>query len=325
MIPARPRPLPPQLHHRLRHVGRVIKNWASRRCINERSEGTLSTYTIMLQLIYLFQTHHLVPKFADIKQGSDLKREDGQEVLQFKPVSEIRTQIANGRREKTPLKGVSSAPVLVDEERPPCCPSSEQEGDHVDADELSLGRLFVDFFLIFGHEAFSGRNGVGKSILDSQIADNDQGILIMRCPISLANVNPMTTETWKLIHAEFARARSLLLERAPFEKIMERARESPLKIRARENRRLRESRAAERAKQSAATTVGTCDLVAEEASCDLVEQQDVEDVLDGGEDIEKAADELARAGQENAVSDERRDEQTEQLFVVDPSDMTGRS
>ncbi|CAE7215544.1 URT1 [Symbiodinium natans] len=40
---------------RVPRLGRFIKHWASQRRINNRSEGTLSTYTLILQLFYSLQ------------------------------------------------------------------------------------------------------------------------------------------------------------------------------------------------------------------------------------------------------------------------------
>merc|ERR1711862_611598 len=40
-----------RVDRRVRIIGRLLKHWATRRDINNRAQGTLSTYTLILQLI----------------------------------------------------------------------------------------------------------------------------------------------------------------------------------------------------------------------------------------------------------------------------------
>merc|ERR1712232_750872 len=57
-----------QLDSRVQCLGRLIKHWASRRRINNRSEGTLSTYTLILQMFFFLQTREppLLPLVTDL-------------------------------------------------------------------------------------------------------------------------------------------------------------------------------------------------------------------------------------------------------------------
>ncbi|CAD7925176.1 unnamed protein product [Amoebophrya sp. A120] len=162
---------------RVRHVGRVVKSWAMQRKINQRAEGTLSTYTIMLQLFYLVQKcHRVVPLYRELVSDQD-----------------------------RPKSRVDGAPIVELKGR------SDFKADEFDQ-TTSVGELFINFFLVFGSSGFSAENGLGRTILDGDVEENDEGTLIMRCPISKANVNPMSSETWRILWTEFARARELLME-----------------------------------------------------------------------------------------------------------------
>merc|ERR1712062_941529 len=57
-----------QLDPRVQCLGRFIKHWALQRRINNRSEGTLSTYTLILQLFFYLQTRDppVLPRVVDI-------------------------------------------------------------------------------------------------------------------------------------------------------------------------------------------------------------------------------------------------------------------
>ena len=46
-----------------------IKAWAAARRINDRATGTLSTYTLWLQLVYVFQTMKIFPVFPPVVQS----------------------------------------------------------------------------------------------------------------------------------------------------------------------------------------------------------------------------------------------------------------
>ncbi|CAE6958352.1 unnamed protein product [Symbiodinium sp. CCMP2592] len=53
-------------------------------------------------------------------------------------------------------------------------------------------------------------NGQTVYVYDASQEVNDLGVLVMRCPLTGKNVNPFTTMVWRAIHAEFARAATLL-------------------------------------------------------------------------------------------------------------------
>ncbi|KAL8274270.1 hypothetical protein Esti_001859 [Eimeria stiedai] len=54
---------------RIQQLGRVLKHWATLRRINNRADGTLSTYALMLQLVFFLQTRTppLLPPYKNIE------------------------------------------------------------------------------------------------------------------------------------------------------------------------------------------------------------------------------------------------------------------
>eukprot|EP00397_Hematodinium_sp_SG-2012_P045163 GEMP01050628.1.p1 GENE.GEMP01050628.1~~GEMP01050628.1.p1 ORF type:complete len:414 (+),score=48.09 GEMP01050628.1:45-1244(+) len=180
------------LDDRIRPLGRVLKHWATQRQINSRSQGTLSTYTIILQLFYLMQTRHILPKFADIAITEHF---------------ELPLCDENGHMRPPPFNLN-------------CQPLSDRGSE-------SIGSMFMEFFRIFGDESFHGGKE-GITIDDAHLEPNDLGVLVMKCPLSGKNVNPMTIEVWQAIHNEFARAKLLLENGAPLDVICDKASEPPI-------------------------------------------------------------------------------------------------
>ncbi|CAD7948062.1 unnamed protein product [Amoebophrya sp. A25] len=204
---------------RVRHVGRVIKHWAKLRKINERAEGTLSTYTLILQLFYIMQSRfRVLPLFRDLvspvamADGSPKaqpRRANGDPIIAFRSRAEILalredTRSTNATDDTAHQRGV--------------------EVDEVYDQQTSIGELFYDFFMYFGSEELSR----GRTIVDGVVEENDEGVLIMRCPLTKANVNPMSADVWRAIWEEFARARSLL-QSQNFAEIFEPADACPLR------------------------------------------------------------------------------------------------
>lgn len=184
------------LDERVRPLGRVIKHWASKRQINSRSQGTLSTYTIILQLFYLMQFKKILPKFTDIAI----------------PERFARPLLDNETGQMRPL------------------PFHEDAQPLAERGQESLGHLFYDFFQIFGSDALRGGCS-GTTFDDTLVETNDLGVLVMKCPLSGKNVNPMKIEVWQAIHSEFARAKNLLEQGASLSVICEPAESSPIQKR----------------------------------------------------------------------------------------------
>ncbi|EER11583.1 hypothetical protein Pmar_PMAR027713, partial [Perkinsus marinus ATCC 50983] len=84
----------------------------------------------------------------------------------------------------------------------------------------SVGELLMDFFELYGSQKMGG----GAEILcydgaityfEDKVAEEEpqqqEPVLVMRCPISKKDVNPMSKAVWEVLHAEFVRAHTMLL------------------------------------------------------------------------------------------------------------------
>ena len=149
----------------------TVKHWAKSRDINDRAKGTLSTYTLLLQLVYIMRARKLLPPFTDFVRTDILEA----------PYEEL-----NGIRRPTPFNTSNSFTQLA-------------------ADEASLLRAFFTFFgdenLARGAEILDG---------EITAAPTSTGALIMRCPLTNKDVNVMSASAWQAIHSEFQKARNLL-------------------------------------------------------------------------------------------------------------------
>lgn len=212
-----------KLDPRIPTLGRFIKHWASQRRINNRSEGTMSTYTLILQLYYFLQTREtpILPRVCDLLTDSAVAaREEflaageraaaataagGAEIVTRAAnafAKEEELDVATGRLR--PLPFVTEADAIREPNRFPGLGENLQ----------SSGELLHDFFGLWGREDFSGRDGTGRTVFvyDASCEENDSGVLVMRCPLTGKNVNPFTPTVWRAIHAEFARADALLTQ-----------------------------------------------------------------------------------------------------------------
>ena len=148
----------------------AVKLWAKSRNINDRAKGTLSTYTLLLQLVFVMQKESMLPAFTEF----------GNMQLLQEPFDEL-----NGVMRPIPFNTDYTFP-------------SNSSTD------MSVPALVKLFFNTFGDEALQN----GAEIIDGTIySPSPSGALIMRCPLTGKDVNVMTASAWKNIHAEFARAR----------------------------------------------------------------------------------------------------------------------
>lgn len=225
-----------QLDPRVPPLGRLIKHWASRRRINNRSEGTLSTYTLILQLFFFLQTRDppILPRVVDIlteivsarsQQGifasashscTHTAESPARAVNAFAPGPEM--DVASGRLRDLPF--LSDARAILSQDR----------FLGLGCNTESLGELLHGFFQLWGKEEFRGGsqgNGQTVHVYDAEREVNDLGVLVLRCPLTGKNVNPFTPAVWRAIHAEFERAAVLLLQEGPLAKLWEAAEGSP--------------------------------------------------------------------------------------------------
>lgn len=167
-----------KLDHRVRPLGRIIKHWASSRNINNRAQGTLSTYTLLLQVVYLLQTRKrpILPSFKDVLALP--------EIIDF-PWDE-KSGVCRDLPFRTDVEAI--------------------RGMFMPKNSETAGDLLHAFFQLFGAKDVAA----GAEFLDGIRSPAAEGVLVMKCPLTKKNVNPMTRSVWLAIHAEFARAKSML-------------------------------------------------------------------------------------------------------------------
>lgn len=219
-------------------LGRVIKHWASRRQINNRSEGTLSTYTLILQLFYFLQTlaHPVLPLVTDLLVEAPSPAQTTTSAFSstefFHAVNAIfpGPEMSEASGELRPLPFVTDLAAIRGEGG--CFPCGG-------GNKAQLGELLHGFFRLWGDKAFRGGDeGQGQTVrvFDGEREENDLGVLVMRCPLTGKNVNPFTISVWQAIHDEFVRASSLLDQGRGLEELCEAAEEPPVVVQVRSGR-----------------------------------------------------------------------------------------
>ena len=151
-------------------LARAIKFWAKQRGINDRSKGTLSTYTLLLQLVYVMQVEGLLPAFASFVKPHILEN----------PFEEL-----NGVERELPF---------------------DTEFRMGDKPDMSIEELFLRFFEVFTQFPEGAEIADGEIVAAPTVS----GGLVMRCPLTGMDVNRMSSSAWKSLHGEFVRAHQLL-------------------------------------------------------------------------------------------------------------------
>lgn len=211
------------LDPRVPSLGRIIKHWASRRRINNRSEGTLSTYTLMLQLFYFLQLRQVLPRVADLltEEAAGVREGSAAGGAAEDVLARTANAFATGPEMDETTGQLRPLPFMTEA-------TGIQEMSRFCNTE-SIGQLLHGFFQLWGREEFSGRAGGGRDVFvyDSTQEENDLGVLVMRCPLTGKNVNPFTASVWRAIHAEFERAALLLSQGHSLQELCQPAEESP--------------------------------------------------------------------------------------------------
>jgi DNA polymerase sigma len=164
-------------------LARCIKHWAKRRGINDRAKGTLSTYTVLLQIVFMLQTRGVLPKFSTYAKPHILEKND--EFFEL-----------NGIERELPFVMGTNGFATSNRER--------------------VHDLFAEFFKLFVDDDM--RHGV--EIIDGEIVSRGNGVLIMRCPLTGKDVNVMNSSAWNIIHAEYKRAHDLINQGATLEQLV---------------------------------------------------------------------------------------------------------
>lgn len=205
-------------------LGRFIKHWASQRRINNRAEGTLSTYTLILQLFYFLQKRDspLLPSVANIlveEPGSNTGMSPTESSMKAVNALVSTAEMDETSGELRPLPFLTDPKKICGDR----CPELGQNQE-------SLGELLLGFFQLWGNEEFRGGDEGSCHtvyVYDASQEPNDLGVLVMRCPLTGKNVNPFTTTVWRAIHAEFERAALLLHQGCSLQHLCEAAEDLP--------------------------------------------------------------------------------------------------
>ena len=178
-----------RLDTRFRVLARVVKWWASARGINNRAQGTLSTYTLVLMVAWRMQMKGVLPEWQDMQKSDAKTSTDWGGKYLFENDSEI----VNKRwLERTRENSLDRS--------------------------ISCAELFVDFFDFFG----SVQSADGVEICSSApFVKSEDGTLVVRCPLTEKNVNPMTRSSWVGLWKEFSRAREILNSGGDLSKIVD--------------------------------------------------------------------------------------------------------
>ncbi|PFH33197.1 hypothetical protein BESB_083960 [Besnoitia besnoiti] len=182
------------IDERVRPLGRFIKYWAKQRSINNRAEGTLSTYTLMLQLFFFLQCRSppVLPPYTAILLDSKVSRHSGAHGASPLPApSSLSASL--GCEGNTP-----TAPQMSAENELPCgrAPAEglkplsfctdidyirQQLFPEYGQNKETLGELIYDFFLFYGNGGsalFALRDG---SNVTAEVHD---GTLTVSAPVS---------------------------------------------------------------------------------------------------------------------------------------------
>ncbi|UKJ89075.2 hypothetical protein MACJ_002321 [Theileria orientalis] len=204
-------------------MGRFIKYWATCRKINNRAEGTMSSYTLILQLFYYLQNRNppIIPTLKEIeldqRNGDDIESNDSEqnhhsEDVQpsYDNVNHIISQEYNYLTDPTEIRS---------------------KCDYLNKNEEDVIDLLFGYFEFYSQPMFAG--GMTCSTIDmynNEVTENENGSLIVKCPLSKKNVNPFTIRMWQSIYSEFKRANDLIKLKQPISTICQEMHLSPLEL-----------------------------------------------------------------------------------------------
>uniref|UniRef100_A0A3B0NE19 Nucleotidyltransferase domain containing protein, putative n=1 Tax=Theileria annulata TaxID=5874 RepID=A0A3B0NE19_THEAN len=181
-----------KLDERVVLLGRFIKYWATSRKINNRAQGTMSSYTLILQLFYFLQntTPPIIPPFKDIEINDEI------EYHFLTDPSDIKLKC-----------------------------------DYIGKNEDDVVELLFGFFEFYAQERFNGGKKCSTiDLYTNEVTENVNGSLIVKCPLSKKNVNPFTIKMWQSIYTEFKRANDLIKLKQPLKTVCLENSQSPLEF-----------------------------------------------------------------------------------------------
>ncbi|GFE53907.1 translation elongation factor G [Babesia ovis] len=190
-----------RLDFRVVKLARFIKYWATSRCINNRAQGTLSSYTLILQLFYFLQNRPrpVLPLFKDIELDQG---QDGMHTFMTDPEAIL------------------------------------EKCSYLQQNTESLTQLLFEFFRFYSDAQFQGgRRGATVDLYTNEVTENNLGVLVMKCPITGKNVNPFTIRMWQSIYREFKRVQECINDQRPISQICQQVNKPPLQVEAELKRR----------------------------------------------------------------------------------------
>ncbi|CRH02756.1 nucleotidyltransferase, putative [Plasmodium relictum] len=159
------------IDERITIINRIIKYWAKQKNINNRSQGTFSSYALFLLTYYFFQNLNvpLLPSYKSIERENASSFEINSEYffLQdevqmpfYTNIEDIKSKFPNLKRNKE-----------------------------------DISKLLYGFFEFYSNDIC--KNGITLDIYNNQIIENKDMTANIYCPITKKIVNTYSINTWK--------------------------------------------------------------------------------------------------------------------------------
>ncbi|SJK86659.1 Poly(A) RNA polymerase cid11 [Babesia microti strain RI] len=208
-----------KIDYRTSQLGRIIKYWASCRKINNRAQGTMSSYTLLLMLFHFLQNRKppILPKYMDIKKDDSRPyiipddNNNNESMLAESPDHDQEMDEIEDLDEEQPREPSTEDDLIGNIKNPPFLDNLNEileRNQFLGTNSESLGELLYHFFEFFGDEQFE--QGRTIDIHNNTVDTNNKEVLIVRCPLTGKNVNPFSPRIWQSIHGEFRRMKILL-------------------------------------------------------------------------------------------------------------------
>lgn len=123
---------------------------------------------------------------------------------------------------------VTTPPITGIDLRVPHLENVDEIRAHTTVNMETVGELLFEFFLLWGDPKFCERGHIVDPF-DASFTETTEGVLDIRCPLSLKCVNTLSTTVWRLLWIEFNRAKCMLLAGHTFAEVCEGSTKSPLK------------------------------------------------------------------------------------------------
>ncbi|SOV79406.1 nucleotidyltransferase, putative [Plasmodium sp. gorilla clade G3] len=168
------------IDERVTIINRIIKYWAKQKNINNRSQGTFSSYALFLLTYYFFQNinNPLLPSYKSIEKENaesfDINSEyfflqDHVEMPFYTNIEDIRNKFPNLQKNKE-----------------------------------DVSKLLYGFFEFYSNDIC--KNGITLDIYNNQIIENKDMTANIYCPITKKIVNTYSINTWKKMFEKFQAA-----------------------------------------------------------------------------------------------------------------------